>query len=50
MCPQIVGMTRSSALGMWLTSTSLSSGGKYWSVLEGMTIALALIEPRAFKN
>ena len=46
--PQIDGIVLSSALGIWATSSSLSSGGKYRSVLHGMTIALALIAPKAF--
>ena len=43
-CPQMVEMTRSSAFGIMDTSMRLSSGGKYWSVSDGITNAFALID------
>src|SRR4051794_36151810 len=46
-CPQTDSIGRSSALGIFDTSYSLSSGGKYRSVRPGITIALAVILPNA---
>ena len=39
--PQMPGITRSSASGMWLTSYSSSATGKYRSISAGITIAFA---------
>ncbi len=47
-CPHIDGIMRSSALGICRASISLSTGGKYWSVSDGMMIALAFIVPNAW--
>lgn len=45
--PHTLGITRSSAFGMCETAHSSSSGGKYRSVLPGITMARAVIEARA---
>ena len=46
-CPQSESITRNSAFCISCTSIALSSGGKYKSVLQGMTIVRAVIDPSA---
>ena len=46
-CPQGELNVRNSAFGIWHTSISLSSGGKYKSELQAITMVLALVAPRA---
>jgi len=45
--PQMLGISLNSALGILATSSLLSSDQKYWSVDDGITIALAVIPARA---
>ena len=46
-CTHIDGITLTSALGIYCTSIWFSSGGKYWSVWDGINMALAVIDERA---